>query len=453
VKCRDKSGDCQKDAYCTSTSAVCPANDFESPSKVCHTKAGDCDKTVNCNGTSAACPNWFESTAHVCQTASCSNGVVHPLSTCDGMSAACPRKQDVACESLACDAAGVACASGSGGSAGASSTGQAGEANAGSAGSSSEGSAGSTSSNGGQGGNPATSGSEVPAAGHAGASQGSVCQTNSDCPAASPHCVGGTCCNLPCTGQCEACDLAGRVGTCSPVPGGMQPVGAKPACDSDGSICGGICDGIHVNKCTYFQGYKPGLGNDKALCVAGTVMLPPACDGSGHVAPQRTQSCGTLGCSITADKCDGPCALDELACASAQYCSVGLCVDKLPSGAPCLSATECISGICADGVMCVGVGGATSVVANAGAAGRTQIAPADGGSPPATSGGSGGVHSNRALAGTSSSVPSDEGGCGCRIANLGTGAERAGVLAGLLALLLRLGWPKRRKHPKSRLDA
>src|SRR5262245_65700254 len=47
---------------------------------------------------------------------------------------------------------------------------------------------------------------------------GSSCTAPDQC--ASGNCVSGVCCDTACTNQCDACNLTGLVGTCSPRPNG-----------------------------------------------------------------------------------------------------------------------------------------------------------------------------------------------------------------------------------------
>ena len=48
-----------------------------------------------------------------------------------------------------------------------------------------------------------------------------ACAVDADC--SSGHCVDGACCNSGCAGACEACNLAGLVGTCASIPGNPDP--------------------------------------------------------------------------------------------------------------------------------------------------------------------------------------------------------------------------------------
>ena len=50
---------------------------------------------------------------------------------------------------------------------------------------------------------------------------GAVCAANSECQ--SNFCVDGVCCNAACGGLCQACNLAGSLGTCSNIPNGQDP--------------------------------------------------------------------------------------------------------------------------------------------------------------------------------------------------------------------------------------
>ena len=50
---------------------------------------------------------------------------------------------------------------------------------------------------------------------------GGTCDEDADC--VSGICADGVCCNTTCEGLCQACDVSGSAGTCSPVPDGTDP--------------------------------------------------------------------------------------------------------------------------------------------------------------------------------------------------------------------------------------
>lgn len=50
------------------------------------------------------------------------------------------------------------------------------------------------------------------------------CTSDADC-AMGMYCVDGVCCNTPCTEDCKACNLAGKVGTCSTLSKGTEDPG------------------------------------------------------------------------------------------------------------------------------------------------------------------------------------------------------------------------------------
>ncbi len=77
--------------------------------------------------------------------------------------------------------------------------------------------------------------------------QGAACSFMHDC-AAGLFCADGRCCNSSCAGQCEACNVAGSEGTCTPIMG--EPRGDRPPCDGEGE-CQGSCDGINTEECIY----------------------------------------------------------------------------------------------------------------------------------------------------------------------------------------------------------
>lgn len=88
---------------------------------------------------------------------------------------------------------------------------------------------------------------------------GTACGSHEECQ--SDHCVDGICCNSNCTGQCQACDLPGFLGTCLGVGSVAAPsaphtnaLGAfqRAACNGEGTRCAGSCVGsTKANACQY----------------------------------------------------------------------------------------------------------------------------------------------------------------------------------------------------------
>lgn len=173
-------------------------------------------------------------------------------------------------------------------------------------------------------------------------SNGNTCSAADQC--VSGNCIDGRCCNSACGGQCQACDRAGSLGTCSTIVG--APHGNRPACSTDGTACGGSCGGVSPVTCVY-----PGGSAEcrAASCTNGTATLPASCTGTGRCPAVQNQSCGVYSCGTTL--CLGDCASDDN-CASGKYCSAGVCQPKQSNGSPCTAENQCASGTCADGYCC-----------------------------------------------------------------------------------------------------
>lgn len=209
---------------------------------------------------------------------------------------------------------------------------------------------------------------------------GQACTGENQC--ASGFCVDGVCCNAACDGQCEACDVSGSVGTCSPVTG--DPHGTRSACASDGTVCGGTCDGVERSTCVY-----PGSTTScrDPECRDGVATLEAFCNGAGSCPARQTQPCGPYGCDATA--CHGDCASDA-DCAPTAWCSAGICVEKGDLGVECGGGNECLSGLCVDGVCCNlacdGQCEACDVAGSVGTCAAVTGAPRGGRAPCATDG-------------------------------------------------------------------
>jgi hypothetical protein len=171
---------------------------------------------------------------------------------------------------------------------------------------------------------------------------GGKCLRDSQC--GTGICVDTVCCNARCTGQCEACDVTGSEGTCSPVPSG-PPHKGRPLCVTDDTVCGGQCNGTSRDACVYAG---PGKVCHPPTCAAGKAGIAEYCEGTGKCPAQETIDCkGPCVRSLCGDEC----ATDQQ-CSLLQFCLAGQCVPQRDNGQPCTSQGQCSSSYCVDGVCC-----------------------------------------------------------------------------------------------------
>jgi hypothetical protein len=141
---------------------------------------------------------------------------------------------------------------------------------------------------------------------------GQSCSGADDC--ASGFCTDGVCCQQACDGACQACNLTGRLGTCSPRAAGTR-------CQA------GTCSG-------------------NLLLNAGS------CDGAGQCAVEASRSCGEYLCDPATATCRTRCGSAK-DCAAPNVCSsAGRCGSFKALGTVCGADAECESGACVDGACC-----------------------------------------------------------------------------------------------------
>jgi hypothetical protein len=154
--------------------------------------------------------------------------------------------------------------------------------------------------------------------------KGESCDPTSSTHCASPPCkecatgltcVDGVCCDSPCGGQCQACDLPGKVGTCTmltsgqphPNPRGPSP---RPACNPATGACAAECTGTSATACS----------------ASGAVCATPRCDAANNYTLLAAAICAAGSCGTQASSSCAPYA-----------CAFGACRTK------CAADTDCAS--------------------------------------------------------------------------------------------------------------
>lgn len=170
---------------------------------------------------------------------------------------------------------------------------------------------------------------------------GESCTEDFEC--ASLSCEDGVCCNTACDGQCEACDLPGSMGTCSP----STTARASDPCAGDGSSCSGFCDGseAHRDSCVY-----PASGTlcgASASCSTSTNQARTAetCNGTGLCSDATVTNCSPYACDGSV--CDTSCPSGEGVCGGS---CVNIQTDPSHCGTSCTACgpgtPKCVSGNC-----------------------------------------------------------------------------------------------------------
>jgi hypothetical protein len=184
---------------------------------------------------------------------------------------------------------------------------------------------------------------------------GNLCVQDSDC--GSNFCSSGVCCNSRCNGVCQACNVAGSVGACAPLPAGRQdPSGT--CVDQGAAGCGndGTCNGN--GGC---RKHRAGTKCADARCVNGMVTAASTCNGSGVCQAGATTSCGGIQCDPSRPQCLSGCSGDGQ-CVAPNICLGGKCGQSGPGGpcdenADCKQAPNaqfCVAGVCCNVSSCSG---------------------------------------------------------------------------------------------------
>ncbi len=171
---------------------------------------------------------------------------------------------------------------------------------------------------------------------------GTGCSAGSECLSAA--CVDGVCCNNTCTGTCQACNVAGSLGTCSNIMNGQDP----------SNDCAGATTCNGAGACTKLANGSACTTNGAAgecmstFCVDG-VCCNAACGGTCQACTAAknggvTGTCSPVPIGMDPDtECTGNGGNDV--CNGAGAC-------KEVNGTACMADSECVSGECVDGVCC-----------------------------------------------------------------------------------------------------
>jgi hypothetical protein len=177
--------------------------------------------------------------------------------------------------------------------------------------------------------------------------KGVACGLSGECE--SGLCIDGVCCESKCDGMCMACNVPGKMGTCSLVPLNDPSGGDCP--DEGVATCGrnGKCNG--QGGC---MTYPSGVACSAETCPLGTSIHTRAglCDGQGRCAQGQVQDCAPFLCNPTSKTCNPTCTT-YADCVSPNQCTNGSCGQK-GNGLPCTAPGDCLSNVCAQGVCCAG---------------------------------------------------------------------------------------------------
>jgi len=188
---------------------------------------------------------------------------------------------------------------------------------------------------------------------------GQACQTGKDC--ASGFCADGVCCNTACGGgaasDCQACNLAGAVGTCTPSAAGTECRMAGGACD-----VAEACDGTN----TACPADTKVAANTECRASLGGCDPAETCDGASNACPADMFAAGNTVCRAAVGACD----IDEICDGFTPLCPGDNLVQAgttcRPAAGGCDAAESCdgVNGACpadakvAAGTECRGMAGA-----------------------------------------------------------------------------------------------
>jgi len=155
------------------------------------------------------------------------------------------------------------------------------------------------------------------------------CSTGTSC--GSGICADGLCCNTTCTGTCMACNVTGKLGTCSNLPQWTQDSNATSKCTGNKTCDGlGTCKLSNGQKCSSASQCTSGNCVDGRCCDTACTTTCSACNITGKLgtcsllANMKTDTYAAVTCS-NGKACDGKGAC-YVVC-EGKICTTNLCVD------------------------------------------------------------------------------------------------------------------------------
>ncbi|MCG8419087.1 MAG: hypothetical protein MJE77_14220 [Proteobacteria bacterium] len=310
TECRAASGPCDVAETCSGIDPACPADGAAPAGTVCRPGATACDAAETCDGVATTCPaDVLASAGTPCRAAA---SACDPVEICSGTSAACPRDKSVSPQ------CGGGCGTCTGGDVVvefgsldeiwntavviADTTG------------------------------PRVVHGDLVVAG-ANAIPGGTCSTGADC--LSGHCADGVCCDTPCDGACEACNVSGAVGTCTVKPAGTVCRAANGLCDEAET-----CDGASPT-CPIADLFT--AANSVCRPAQGPCDVAEVCTGISPACPSDALVAAGASCRGASDLCDA----EETCTGTSPACPTDLLAS---AGTPCRPST----GLCDPVETCTG---------------------------------------------------------------------------------------------------
>ena len=138
---------------------------------------------------------------------------------------------------------------------------------------------------------------------------GVTCGSN-DAACKSKHCVDGVCCDTTCTGSCMACNVAGKLGSCSSLAGQLSATD----CPGDASCGPGTC--AAAGSCSY---PKANTSCGASSC-AGGKRTDHLCSAT-HLCTAKVTACAPYTCDAASKAC-------RTGCTTHPHCVTGGLCDR-----------------------------------------------------------------------------------------------------------------------------